>query len=780
MSFFSRLFRKASSRPPRPASAPAPAPSAKPGPASSKPAAADRGLAAAAEEQALQAIIDAGDVQALARLVVAGKSTKVRQAAAHAIEDPEVLRQLLRDVRGGNDKGVYKILKSKRDRMLEEARKLEQLRADIEAISSDLERHSQRAYDSAYEPTLDQLERRWNAVAAQADADLRSRVQQWIERSRETLAEHRRQVATAASQERAAAHAAAEAERLHQEQMQAAAAAAADQERLRKEQQLALAAQQEAEQQTERQAAREIGELIRKLRSALSDGSTSRAAAMRRAIDEKVAGGTPLPTHLAGQLQQLDRQLADFKDWKSFSVAPKRAELIEDMESLVGAALDPPTLADRIKSLRDQWRALGKGAVENVEADWQRFDDAAKKAYEPCVEYFAAQARVRNENLRRRDALLARLTAFEAAQDWAQPDWRTVIKTLRETKEEWRGVSPVDRVAGKPQQDAFSAITASLQGRLDAEYARNVQQKESLIERARALLAGDDHRKSIDAVKALQQQWRTVGPVPREADQRLWGEFRQHCDGVFQKREQEFAAYTGGLEHNKAQALSLCEQVERIAALEGAECVEHKGALAGFRRAFEALGEFPRADTRELRNRFDRALDRCEAAFARQDARDAERAWSDLFDATNPVRAYRLAVAGGLDPQQLDSLKEAAETCIASVQRWPKGGLQGLKQALLQGRSEDLAANQAALRRLCIRAEILTDTPTPAEDQALRREHQLQRLVQNMGQGPRADESDLDTLAIEWVGVGPVEDAVYAPLLQRFRRCRERDTSRVS
>jgi len=69
--------------------------------------------------------------------------------------------------------------------------------------------------------------------------------------------------------------------------------------------------------------------------------------------------------------------------------------------------------------------------------------------------------------------------------------------------------------------------------------------------------------------------------------------------------------------------------------------------------------------------------------------------------------------------------------------------------------------------------------PTPPEDQALRREYQLKRLVQNMGQGVKTDAVQLDAMEIEWIGVGPVDEAVYQPLLQRFRRCRERDNSKV-
>lgn len=724
----------------------------------------------------MQSAIEARDVQAVARLVVAGTSTRVRQAAAQAIEDPEVLRQLIRDVRGGNDKNVYKVLTLKRDAQLEQARKLEQLQAEINAASDALEHHSQRAYEPSYRSQLDQLETRWGAVAEQADPELRGRVQQWIDRSRETLAEHLRQVAAQASREQAAAHAAAEARRLREQEAQAAAAAAAEQARILTEQKRVLDEQQEAE----RLAFRQIGELIRKARGALSEGGTSRAAGMRRSIAEKLAAAPPLPANLISQLQQLDQQLEELKDWKSFSVAPKRSELIEEMELLPEASLEPLALAERIKSLQDEWRTLGKGAGENIEADWQRFQEAAKKAYQPCSEYFAAQALVRAENLRRRDALLGRLTAFESASNWEQADWLAVARVLRETKQEWRRCSPVDLQAAKRQQEGFATLTASLQARLDAEYARNVNQKESLIERARQLLASDDARKAIDAIKELQQQWRTVGPVPRERDQGLWAEFRQHCDAVFQKRQQDFAAYAAGLENNKTQALALCEQLENIAALEGAALLARAEALGELRTAFEALGEFPRADTRELRNRFDQGLERCKKSMARQHARDAELAWSDLFEAAKQIRAYRLAVARRLDTEQLDTLKAAAETCMASVQRWPKGGLEALQQALVDESASDLAANEAAMKLLCIRAEILTDLPTPPEDQALRRDYQLQRLVQGMGQRLKADERQLDQLMIEWVRVGPVDELAYEPLLQRFRRCRERGNARVA
>jgi len=525
-------------------------------------------------------------------------------------------------------------------------------------------------------------------------------------------------------------------------------------------------------------AFRQIGGLVRKAHTALSEGSTGRAAGLRRAIEEKLPSAPPLPPHLTTSIALLDKKLEELKDLKSFSVAPKRIELMEEMESLVGATVEPVALADRIKSLQEEWRTLSKGAGENVEADWQRFNEAAQKAYQPCREYFEAQGLVRQENLQRRAALLERLGAFEAGHNWEQPDWRTVIVALRESKQEWRTHSPVDRAAGKAQQQQFDALSRALQGRLDTEYARNVKEKQLLVERAQRLIAAEDSRKAIDDAKALQQTWKEVGLTPRDEGQRLWEEFRLHCDAIFQKRQQEYATHSAGLETNKDKAVAVCVEIEKVATLSGGELLEGAGRIPELRAAFEEAGELPRNDKRSLRTRFERAAERCERAVARQEASNAERSWVDLLDAADKVRAYVAASAREVDETERDALKQAAEDYIASVAQWPKGGLEAVKKALAKAEAGDSAANETVLRTLCIRAEILTDLPTPPEDQTLRREYQVQRLIQGMGQGVTADEKQLDAMTIEWIGIGPTQEGAYLALLERFKRCRQRGLAR--
>jgi len=763
MSFLRRFFRKA---PPPAQPEDTPPESADVGGA--QPSVPDRDLLAAADAESLQQAIEQRDAARIATLVLEGASTRIRQLAAEAIEDPAQLRQLIKDVRGGNDKSVYRILTRKRDALLAQTRQTEQLHAEIATVAAAIERHSQKPYDPLFAPTLEQLRGRWEVVAADAGQDLAQSVEDALQRAREIITSHARQLEVEVQRRQAVAHAAAEAERLRDLAEQAAAAAAAEQARIREAQLKEAAEKQEAQ----ALALRQISGLVRMAHAALRDGGTSRAAGLRRAIDEKLPVLPGLPAHLSRQLQQLDAKLAELKDWKSFTVAPKRAELIQEMESLAGSTLDPPALAQRIRALQADWRTLSKGAGENLEGEWQRFQEAAQKAYQPCSEYYEAQALSRQENLQRRMALVARLSAFEAGHNWEHPDWHTVALALRESKQQWRRHSPVDRAAAKAVQEQFAATTASLQSRLDAEHARNVKEKRLLIERALRLIASEDSRKAIDDIKGLQQQWRGVGPVPREQEQPLWEEFRQQCDAVFQKRQQEFAEYTAGLEANRIRGVALCGELEAIAVLAGAQLLERAEQLSAVRRTFEELGEFPKASARELRGRFERGLEQCEEAVARQRASDAELSWIDLLGAADRVRAYRLATIKNADAAECEVLRSDVEGCIAGVSRWPKGGLAALRGELARVDATDFAANEAALRKLCIRAEVLAQLPSPLEDQAARREYQVQRLVQSMGQGLSADPAELDAMAIEWIGVGPTEAATYQPLLERFMHCR--------
>jgi hypothetical protein len=730
-----------------------------------------------------QALASIQDPEQIARLVVESPSSRLRQLAAESIQDPAQLRRLLAQVRS-KDKNVYRILKHKCDALNAEERKREEIRDEIAGICAALERHSHRSYDPQYAVVFEHHKARWLALPEPPAADLDQRARTAIEGCKQVIDAHLAQLARQADAA-AARKAAVELEEAAQQAARAAAAEEAEaQARARQEAEAMREAEerQRAEQRAaEERLHRQIGGLIRMANAALRDGATQRAAGLRRSIDQKLPAAAPataaLPAHLSRQIEQLDEKLAELKQWKDYAVAPKRIELIGEMEALIGSTQEPSALAERIRSLQQDWRTISRGIVSEATEEWERFHRASQAAYEPCRAHFEAQAKLRQQNLERRQAVLARVLAFEAAQNVDHPDWRLMASVLGEAPQEWRRCSPVDRDAGRAVQEPFDEALRRLQARLEGWYESNVADKQSLIKRARHLLTAEDGREAIDAVKRLQVLWKETGPAPPAQSQSLWNEFREVCDSVYQKRQQAHAEYTAGLEANKSKAIALCEQIEQVAASSGAALLEATAKIPEWREAYQALDEMPRTETRALQERFEKAIDLCKTRIAQQRVRDTEQAFKNLWDAARAVHAFEWSMRRDAESSEREALKQAAESFIAGNQLWPRGGLKALKDALVRsdsGGDADIEAREKSLRMLCVRAEIQSDTATPAEDEALRRQHQVQRLTQAMGLGLRDGEQEWDAMVLEWIGIGTIAPEVHESLRQRFTRCWER------
>lgn len=781
MKLLSRLFRPAPPPAPAPAPVEAPAVAAAPPPPAVDPA----------EQERLLAAIGTGSLgpDELTRIAVDGETTRLRQAAAAAIDDPALWPELLQRLRG-RDKAAYKLIKQRLDAVQAQQRNLAQANSDAEALCVSIEKHSAKPHDALYAPTLSSYTIRWRALPAGFDPAIRQRGDAAIDRCLAVIAAHEQELARAAAEraaEDARAHAM-EAELLAQQQ--AAAEQAAADASAQAATDAARDAESHAEAQAESQALTEkqtqdaqvqseIVSLIRLSGAALARGDTRKAARFRQSIEAALPNSPALPPHLARSLEQLDARLNELRQWKDYVAAPKRIELIEELEALIGVEEAPEALAEHIRALRQEWRTINKGLAVEATTESERFEKAFTAAFQPCQVFFAEQAAIRRANLDARKEVLERLLAFEAglpASDQPeQTDHPLIMRVLREAPQDWRSHTPVDRDAGRPLDAQFFSTLDRLRARVTAWYARNTADKQALIARAQQLTTATDTSRAIDEAKRLQTQWKSTGPVPHAQSQAMWEEFRGLCNAVFEKRQQEYAQQSASLEQAKLQAEALCEQIEQASEEGPADRPSGEAKLREWQDAFNALGELPRNDARKLRDRYERAMSKYDAQIAGLAQRDAAAAETNAITAARHVRAYQRAVIEG--DAQREELKAAAEAFIAGVPRWPtKAILQALKQALLRADSPEFtktddAAREQALRKLCIHAEILSGAATPSEDAALRRDQEMQMLRQGLGQARQADDRAWETMRIEWLGLAAVQPAVHDELERRFMHC---------
>ncbi|MCB1743194.1 MAG: DUF349 domain-containing protein [Gammaproteobacteria bacterium] len=449
-----------------------------------------------------------------------------------------------------------------------------------------------------------------------------------------------------------------------------------------------------------------------------------------------------------GDLQRLAAGLRDLRDWQSFATDPKRVELCEQMESLVGATLGAEPLAERIRELQAQWKALGGGEGRNNRELWKRFKSAADAAYEPCKVHFEQQGELRRERYAQRIELCEQLEQYEAQLDWSQADWPVVQKTLNAAREAFRELSPVERGAHHKSQRRFNAITDRIYAHLKDEYDRNLARKQSLAERVEALVEHPDLGEAMEQAKAAQAQWREVGITPRGPDQRLWRRFRSACDAVFARREDQRNARKAAIDDS----IGLAEQVVEDASARITTLLDRPDSYATdddgesqrvVEQAHERLAglELPRRVLQRAQARLDE-LERLLQERARDARLKAESArWQALAD---NLRACAHAASG--------EQERAGELWRAGAELPYGVDTAALARRFATPEAEfdiDLA------RRLCICMEILAGLEGPAEEQELRMHIQMQRLARGLGRGDGDNDQESLDIINEWLLSAP-------------------------
>lgn len=515
-------------------------------------------------------------------------------------------------------------------------------------------------------------------------------------------------------------------------------------------------------------AQRHIGGLIRKANETIAEGVLGKAMGIRRAIEEKVQNFGSLPNHLASQLEQLDEALAKLQDWKDYAVIPKKHELIAQLESLDGSKEHPESLANKVKRIQDEWRSLSKGGKDQDQDLWEKFHELAQKVYQPCRDYFAEQAIIRQNNLNSCKQLVAQLKHYLENHDWQNANWKDVETVIRIARQEWRNHTPTERVATQPVLAEFEATLQAIQQKLNDEFAKNASSKKELIGQAQLLVTMEDSRKATDQVKQLQTKWQSIGPSLRKEEQQLWREFRSVCDAVFAKRQQQSEEFKAELDANLNRARALLAEVESLTELTAQALVDARKRVDEIRQEFGALGQFPKAQVSEINSAFNKAIDAFEQKLKDERGALKQQVWINLFAANEAVNSYELALVSGKDASV-----EALQSQLEKFTQWPVGGLKAIQQKIARANaSADLDANLASLRELCIRADILTGTETPTSEQALRTAFQVNQLQQSFGRKAQDIATEFENLVFEWIAVGAVDSSAYNALFSRFNASR--------
>ncbi len=128
----------------------------------------------------------------------------------------------------------------------------------------------------------------------------------------------------------------------------------------------------------------------------------------------------------------------------------------------------------------------------------------------------------------------------------AEADLEAAAGALHELDARWKQAAQAPKEKGEALRARFKAARDEVKARCDAyfaglaeERAANLTKKEELCARAEALAESADWLKTGEEIKALQAEWKAIGPVPRTRAKALWERFRKPCDRFFTRRQRK-------------------------------------------------------------------------------------------------------------------------------------------------------------------------------------------------------------------------------------------------
>lgn len=302
------------------------------------------------------------------------------------------------------------------------------------------------------------------------------------------------------------------------------------------------------------------------------------------------------------ELKELDRK----KNLEAKLELCQRAERLLETDNLSQALRE-------LNELHHEFKHIGPVPREEKEAVWKRFKAASDALYARRDEYIRQLQEKLQENLRIKTELAERVQEFAAFQTDRIKEWNKKTAAILELQKQWQAAGPMPRNKGKEVSKKFwSAFKTFFNTKnaffrkLDAERRDNLKKKQELVQRARELRNSTDWDATAAQLRALQQQWKDIGPVPDKHREKIYAEFKEHCDYFFEQLRNNRSETESQLANNLRAKQEVIAEMEAAAAAGQASLA----ALETFKQRYNQIGEVPRNQASALRMAFKNAFEK--------------------------------------------------------------------------------------------------------------------------------------------------------------------------
>ena len=306
----------------------------------------------------------------------------------------------------------------------------------------------------------------------------------------------------------------------------------------------------------------------------------------------------------------INRELRDLDMKKNLDakiVLCEKAEELMDEKSMSKAFKE-------LQKLHEDWKEIGPVPQDKKDEIWERFKAATDKINAIRREHYSKIQDEQNANLTTKTALCEKAEELLAEENGSINAWQKKSEELSELFKVWKTVGPAPKKQNediwarfKGSMDTFFAKKKEFFASLKDKQTENLERKINLCIEAEALQESIEWKKATERFKKMQEEWKTIGPVPKRHADKIWKRFRAACDTFFGRKAEHF----GGLKEEETANLTAKQAlIEEIKNYElKPNRTENMDAIKALQKRWIEIGHVPMKYKDSINAEYRKAVD---------------------------------------------------------------------------------------------------------------------------------------------------------------------------
>ncbi|MEH6764574.1 MAG: DUF349 domain-containing protein [Aequorivita antarctica] len=303
----------------------------------------------------------------------------------------------------------------------------------------------------------------------------------------------------------------------------------------------------------------------------------------------------------------------EFRDLDFKHNLDSKLKIITRAEEL-GQEVDINKAFRELQMLHKMWKEdIGPVAKEYRDEVWDKFSEATKVIHDKRQAQLAEVEKDFEVNYEKKKQLVEEINKVIEESKPSHQGWQNAIKKVQELRDAFFNTGRVPRANNKEIWKAFKDATGNFNHQKNSFYKNqkkeqytNLEQKRELIKIAEDNKDSEDFDATTALMKKIQDNWKSIGHVPRKDSDKIWKRFKKACNHYFDRlHAQKNEANQEEMVHFEAKQ----EMIEKLSSFELSG--DHKTDVKTIKEHITAWKEIGRVpyNKRNIEQKFNKMLD---------------------------------------------------------------------------------------------------------------------------------------------------------------------------